>query len=104
MAVSVAELQEYVNAPDADQTFLERCLAVSVAIVDQKVGTKDVPAVIRNQAVLEVAAEEFHRRSAPNGIAQFATPDTPGMRIARDPYTPAASILAPYIGLGTGGA
>jgi hypothetical protein len=104
MAVTVAELQEYVNAPDADQTFLEKCLAVSVAIIDQKVGSKDVPAVIRNQAVLEVAAEQFHRRSAPNGIAQFATPDTPGMRIARDPYTPAAAILSPYIGLGTGGA
>ena len=49
------------------------------------------------RAYLECGSELYHRRSAPNGIAQFTSYDGSPMRIARDPMTPVYALLRRYI-------
>lgn len=59
-----------------------------------------IPDQIAQRAVLEVGSELYHRKNAPNGVAQFATLDSPAVKIARDPMVAARPILAPYLGGG----
>ena len=60
-----------------------------------------LPLPIVNRAILEVGAELFHRRQAPSGISQFATPDgSSAVRVARDPMIAARDMLAPFVGRG----
>lgn len=60
-----------------------------------------VPQSIMRRAILEVGAELFHRRQAPNGITQFAMPNGPApVRVARDPLVAARDLLAPFLGPG----
>lgn len=106
--VSVSELQAYVGASDADSALLSTCLETSNALIDNFVGSPDNPiyleaAPIVNLAILQVAAELFQRRAAPNGITQFATIDgSAGMRVARDPMQSVYPLLRPWVGLGIG--
>lgn len=61
-----------------------------------------VPDHVANRAALEVAAELWNRRGAPNGIKHFA--DVEGaqlIRVARDPLVAARPLLAPYLRLAT---
>jgi hypothetical protein len=44
-----------------------------------------------------VASELFHRRNAPNGIAQFASMDGTAMRVSRDPLTSTYPLLNRYV-------
>jgi hypothetical protein len=65
------------------------------------VGTATVNADVLLRAKIECGSELFHRRSAPNGIAQFATLDGgSAVRVARDPMIGAYPLLTPYVGLG----
>jgi hypothetical protein len=60
-----------------------------------------VNADILNRAKIECGSELYHRRSAPNGVAQFATLDGgSAVRVARDPMIAAYPILVPYVGQG----
>jgi len=60
-----------------------------------------VPATALLRARIECGSELFHRRSAPNGIAQFATLDGgSAVRVARDPMIAAYPILTPWVGQG----
>lgn len=97
----VALLRAYVNAHEADDAALERAWDSAAALVAAYVGLSVVPPVVLQQATLLVAAELFQRRNAPNGIAQFATPDGySGIRVARDPMLSAYPLLRPFTGLG----
>lgn len=83
------------DAADADY-------ATSVAqeandLVAAYVGAHEVPDAVGRRARLEVASELYHRRSAPNGIAQFATPDGSPVRVARDPMLGAYPLLDRYL-------
>lgn len=100
MAVTAADLKGYVNASAVDDAFLTSCLATATAMVVQYVGGAEVPENARDRAVLEVSSELFHRRQAPNGIAQFATPDASPVRVARDPMLGAYPILNRWMGGG----
>ena len=92
-------LIEYVGA-DASQTdFVESCVDAAVGLVSQFVGSSDVPAGVLERAILEVGSEMFHRRNAPNGVAQFAV-DGSAIRVARDPMVGAYPLLARYVGGG----
>ena len=95
------ELKAYVGASNTDDDFVDSCWHEAIALVDKFVGTATVDADVLNRAYLECGSELFHRRSAPNGIAQFATLDGgSAIRVARDPMIGAIPILAPWVGLG----
>jgi hypothetical protein len=94
-------LKAYVGAPDSDNTFVNECWTQASSLVTKFVGTAVVPADVINRAIIECGSELFHRRSAPNGIAQFATLDGgSAVRVARDPMIAAIPILTPFVGLG----
>ena len=92
--MTVADLKAYVSpsAPlrPGDETFAAACWAQAVALIAVEVGAVTIPDEIAGRATLEVAAELFHRRQAPNGITQFADPNGGGaIRVARDPMVAA---------------
>lgn len=94
------DLKNYVGAPDSDDAFVETCFDDASSMVSVFVGQAFVPVNVRNRAILEVGSELYHRRSAPNGVAQFSTFDGSPIRIARDPMVGAYPLLTRYVGLG----
>lgn len=102
MTVTLSDVQVYVGA-EADEhvDLLTNCLAEAGAMVTKFVGGSLVPEAILDRATLEVAADLFNRREAPNGItnAQYATADgfAAGMRINRDPMAAAYEILRRWV-------
>lgn len=96
MTVTLADFQAYVGTDETD--FPTDCLATGTALVTRYVGDATVPSAVLDQATLVTASEVFHRRSAPNGIAQFASFDGAPVRVAKDPMNAAYAILKPYVG------
>lgn len=95
------ELKAYVGATTPDDDFVDSCWHEAIALVTKFVGTATVNADVLNRAYLECGSELYHRRSAPNGVAQFATLDGgSAVRVARDPMVGAYPILTPWVGLG----
>lgn len=92
--MDATDLATYVGATEADEAFTEQCWDEAYALVSAFVGDAEIPQEVGDRAVLETASELFHRRNAPNGIAQFAAFDGSAVRVARDPMTPAYPILA----------
>lgn len=90
-------LQEYVGAPDSDAAFVEECWDEATALVNVFVGAETVPVAILDRAFLEVGSELYHRRQAPNGIAQFASMDGSPVRVARDPMLGAYPLLQRFM-------
>jgi hypothetical protein len=98
--VTLAQLQAYIGT-DETGDFIESCLAAGSAQVGNYIGAVDtVPHDIHDQAILICASELFHRRSAPNGIAQFASMDGSPVRVAKDPMGAVYPLLLPYVGYG----
>lgn len=93
-------LAAYVGDVHPDE-FLTSCLTEARALVESQVGGAAIPDDVRNRAVIEVAAELYHRRSAPNGVKSFADgfDGSSVIRVARDPLVAARPLLAPYLGL-----
>jgi hypothetical protein len=99
MAVTLAEFQAYVGTDEVD--FPQECLDAGLALVTRHIGTiTTVPAVLKDQATLIASSELFHRRSAPNGVAQFASFDGAPVRVAKDPMNAVYPLLLPYTGYG----
>ena len=96
MAVTLAEFQAYVGTEET--TFPEECLTAGNALVNRYIGTKTVPVSVHDQATLIASSELFHRRSAPNGVAQFASFDGAPIRVAKDPLNAVYPLLMPYTG------
>lgn len=96
MTVTLADFQAYVGTDET--TFPQTCLDAATALVSRYIGEATIPSAVLNQALLVVASEVYHRRSAPNGIAQFASMDGSPVRVAKDPMNPAYAILKPYVG------
>lgn len=95
------DLKAYVGAPASDDAFVADCWTEASALVAKFVGTATVNADVLNRAKIECGSELFHRRSAPNGVAQFATLDGgSAVRVARDPMIAAYPILVPWVGQG----
>lgn len=99
MAVTVEQLKEYVGTKDSSD-FPQECLDAANAMVSNYIGSADVPFAVVDQAVLTVGSELFHRKSAPNGVTQFAAFDGQAVRVARDPMTSVYPILLPFVGYG----
>lgn len=100
--MSYQDLKNYVGASAIDDDFVEACWDEAVALVASVVGEADVPIKVLNRAYLEAGSELYHRRSAPNGIAQFQTFDGSAIRVARDPLIGVYPILQRYVGYGIG--
>ena len=113
MTVTITKLAEHVGTAAGEATeLLTDCLAEAEALVAKfnvrespyAAGTyvpTEAPRVVVDRAITEVAADLFHRRNAPNGIAnaQFAGFDgaPTAVRISRDPLAPAYPILRRWV-------
>jgi hypothetical protein len=105
----IAALTTYVkpgasSVSTGDASFLESCADEAVALVARHAGTDIVviPVSVLTRAYVEVASELYNRRSAPNGITQFAAPDGSAVRVARDPLVAAYPLLSPFMRPGIG--
>lgn len=108
--ITTDDLRAYVGASPADDTFVDACLVTATALIAAHCGVEvvggiisgsTVPEPVLDRSTLEVGSELFHRRQAPNGISQFASPDGgQAVRVARDPMVSARPILAPFLPLG----
>ena len=97
-AVTLAEFQAYVGT-DETGDFIESCIEAANEHVGNYIGAVDsVPDEVHRQALFICGSELFHRRSAPNGIAQFASMDGAPVRVARDPMTSVYPLLLRYVG------
>lgn len=96
MAVTLEQFQAYVGTDETD--FPQEVLTAGHALVTRFIGDATVPTHVHDQAVLIASSELFHRRSAPNGVAQFASMDGSPVRIARDPMGAVYPLLQPYVG------
>jgi hypothetical protein len=95
MAVTLEEFQAYVGTDET--TFPQECLTAGHALVTKYIGAKTVPVSLHDQAVLITSSELFHRRSAPNGVAQFASFDGAPIRVAKDPMNAVYPLLQRYV-------
>lgn len=100
--MTAADLEIYVGAPG--DAFVATCWEEAVELVNQYVGIdrltaapRVIPETVRTRACLEVGSELFHRRNAPNGVAQFATLGDAPVRVARDPMLGAYPILNRFL-------
>ena len=95
--MTLAEFQAYVGTEET--TFPQECLDAGLALIERYIGEiVSVPATIKDQSVLIASSELFHRRSAPNGVAQFASMDGSPIRVAKDPMNAVYPLLMPYVG------
>ena len=99
LTISVADLQSYIGTDETGE-FINSCLTAGHALVDRYQGDAEVPSQVHVQAVLITASEIFHRRSTPQGIAQFASNEGSPVRVARDPMIAVYPLLLPYVGYG----
>lgn len=81
--------------------YLKECVTVAWLSVMHFVGPAVVPQLILDRAVLEVAAELYHRKNAPNGIKSYSDSfdGTSAIRVARDALVAARPLLTPYMPL-----
>ena len=96
-SVTLSDLQAYIGTEETGD-FIESCLSAGNAMVGNYIGAVDtVPGEVHNQAILICASELYHRRSAPNGIAQFASMDGSPIRVGKDPMTAVYPLLLPFV-------
>jgi hypothetical protein len=97
MAVTLEEFQAYVGTEEID--FPQECLTSGTQLVESYIGeVVTVPVALHDQAVLIASSELFHRRAAPNGVAQFASFDGAPIRVAKDPMGAVYPLLQRYVG------
>lgn len=103
MTVVVEDLRTLVNTTLADSAILTKSLAFGeqiVATYTARVAVGLIPEVIRDEAVLTAAADQFHRRKAPNGVLNQVYEADGGavpVRISRDPFASIKALLQPWV-------
>lgn len=101
--VNLADLKAYVSpdmATTKNDAFIGKCLEEALELVTAFIGSATVPPATKDRAVLETGSELYHRRNAPNGVAQFAAFDGAPIRVARDPMVGAYPILGRFMVIG----
>ncbi len=92
------DLRQYVGGSQSDIEFLTDCHTQATALVEAYVGVAEVPEEILDNAILQTGSELFHRRSAPAGIAQFASYDgQPPVRVSLDPMKSTYALLQKWV-------
>lgn len=78
--------------------YLTGCVTTATDLVTRYIGTATVPEHVLTRAVIEVSAELYHRRSAPNGVKSFNDLDgVATVRVARDALVAGRPLLDPYL-------
>ena len=96
--VTLEEFQAYVGT-DETGDFVQSSLDAGTSIVETYIGdVLTVPEDVVKQSILICSSELFHRRSAPNGVAQFASFDGSPIRVAKDPMNAVYPLLQRYVG------
>lgn len=87
------------STPSQGDAFVEECIAEAAALVDHWCGTSTelVPVEVLYRAYIEVGAELFYRKQAPQGISQFAAADGTAIRTRRDPLDGVRPMLAAFL-------
>jgi hypothetical protein len=102
--VTLAQAKAYVAKDDTGTTndsYIQDCIDEATDMVTTFIGSATVPDLAKDRAVLETVMSLYHRRQAPNGLAQFAGIDgTTVIRVPRDPMAGAYPILARYMVIG----
>ena len=121
MTATTSRLASYVGAQETEYgELLADCLAEAQALVDQFNRKRNpawdgtdpaveqyvpsaAPEAVVDRAVIEVGADLFNRRNAPNGIvngqfANYGGDQAAAVRINRDPMAPAYPILRRWVG------
>ena len=97
MPITWTDLKAYVGSTTTDDAFVQGCFDEAKVLVNYFAVAVYVPAQVMERAYLECGSELYHRRSAPNGIAQFSSFDGSPIRIARDPMTPVYPLLRRFV-------
>jgi len=95
--VLLADFKAYIGTSETDD-FIELALDAGHSMVDNYQGDAEVPNDVHRISIFVCASEIYHRRSAPNGIAQFASMDGSPIRVGKDPMTAVYPLLLPYVG------
>lgn len=95
--MSYQDLKEYVRASSIDDAYVEQCYDEAVELVTDLVSSSNVPINVLKRCYLEAGSELFHRRNAPNGVAQFSTFDGAPIRVARDPLVGVYPLVSRYL-------
>ena len=100
MADLTTRVSAYVGDVPIDD-YLRSCVDEATALVGSQVGSATIPQDVHDRAVMEVAAELYHRRSAPNGIKSFADglDGASAIRVARDASSPRVPSSPHYLPL-----
>lgn len=110
--LDVSRLRAFIGGDAAEDgdVVLEGCLTEAKALVDEYVTENRLsadpvdapPEAILHRAYLEVGADLWNRRNAPNGVittqyqTEYGLAATP-IRIGRDPMAPAYPLLAQWV-------
>lgn len=91
------DLIKYAGGNHTNSDAAERCWALAEVMVDRFIGTKVVPPILRDEAILQTAAELLDRESGPvtPQVGQFAVASP--MRVSRDPMRAAYGILRRWV-------
>lgn len=97
------DVATFVNAgSSADTDLLASCFAVAVEATAAELGNvtavTQVPTATLARVVVEVAADLWHRRNAPGGIAAWAGETASPVYVRRDALHAVRPLLAPYVG------
>jgi hypothetical protein len=95
--MSYQVLKAYVGASSNDDAYVQQCYDEAVQLVTDLISTSDVPTTVRERCYLEAGSELYHRRNAPNGVAQFSSFDGAVIRVARDPMVGVYPLLSRYL-------
>jgi hypothetical protein len=95
--MSYLDLKEYVRASDIDDSYVMQCYDEAIELVSDLVSASNVPTSVLKRCYLEAGSELYHRRNAPNGVAQFSTFDGAPIRVARDPLVGVYPLITRYL-------
>lgn len=94
-----AHLSRYMyRATPVTQTYETAWLVAPVEVQEPiSVRVSSVPNEVLERAYIEVGADLFYRKQAPQGISQFTSVDGSAIRLRRDPLDAVRPMLAPYL-------
>lgn len=104
MTTAPQELEQrvtrYVQAGRGRESFVTECTNEAIALVDREIGSASVPDSIRDRAVVEVAADLFHRQASRGGVLTFDAGESgvETVRVGLDPLRAARPMLSRWTG------
>lgn len=91
------DLKAYVGASSNDDDYVQDCWDTAKDLVTSYIKSTKIPAGVLKRCYIEVGSELFQRRSAPTGVAQYATVNGVPLNTARDPLVGVYPLLNRYM-------